>query len=226
MHVPLSSDHLCWDNTEPVTYLVSSSAGKRRFEVAIAKGRNVRGREKSPSGGAYAGYERNWHLPQREIPEGEIPKPGDVIVDGDGNHWTALTAEWDRAKQRWQMGCVNLVLALDLRETIAIERAAVSYDTSGAVTKTFPPAGGEVLYTLAARVQWITDDSSDERGARYAKGHYDVIVGSQVPKLDLAEDRVNWTEPGTGATIYLDVIAVRNPERIDELPVLTCERRR
>lgn len=222
MNLDLSAEYLCWDGTEAVVYEQTTKADARRFTVPIVKGRNIRGRERSPSGGVYAGYERNFHVPQRLLPDSfDGCKPGDVVVDAGETRWTVLTAEWDRLKQRWQLGTVNLVLANDLQDVLVIERASLSYDDAGAAVKRF----NVTLYTLAARVQSLTKEIADERGERYDKGRWEAIVSSQIPLVDIAEDRARWIDP-TGAVVYFDLTGVRNSERIDELPVIEMEERR
>jgi hypothetical protein len=224
VQLDLSADYLCWDGTEAITLSSVTRTGARQVAVPIAKGRNIRSRERSPSGGVYAGYERNWHLPARLLPEDFVPKIGDVITDGDGVRWTALTADFQRLKCRWQLGTVDLVLANDLQDTIYVERATVTYDGAGAPVKTYPTSGAP-LYALAARMQPITQEVADERGERYARGRWEAIVGAQVPLIDVAEDRVRWVDR-TGKTVLFDLVGVRNGERVDELPVLDLEERR
>lgn len=226
MNLDLSADHVAWDNTEPVTLLKLDRDGREVFSCALpaAKGQEITRREKSPSGGAYLGFERTWHLPARDIAEPNVGvSPGDVIEDEGATRWTVLTVRWSRLKNRWRAECVNLVLALGLRDTVAIERAVIAYDASGAAVKAFPPLGGRVLFTLAARVQEMSREIAEERLARYDKRRYEVIVDRMPTGLDIAEDRVAWTD--RGEVRHLDITGLRNAERIDDLPVLECEAR-
>lgn len=218
-----ANDHLAWDFVEAVTLEGATRAGPRLCSVARAKRRNVRGSQKSPSGGVYVGYEMRWHVPAPLLPEGWVPKPRDAVLDGGGRRWTVLTVEHNNHGLTWMLGCVDLVLALDLRDEVVVERAALSQDDSGVTVKAFPPGGGRDLYTVAARVQEITRDIADERGVRYAKGRFEVTVDRQMPDVEPGEDRVRWADRGT--VRYLDILAYRQPDRIDELPVLECELR-
>ncbi len=224
MRVDTRMDYLAWDNVEPITIEQTLRGGMRTLAVETAKGRNIRSREKSPSGGVYVGYERNWHVPAVLLPPETILKPADIIVDSQGKRETVLTADYDRLKQRWQLGVVDLMLAMDLRDQVVIQRPAISYNTSGAAVKVFPPGGGTVLFTRPARVQPMTQDIADERGVRYARDQYDVIVGGTITGTDSSQDRVVWTDR-QGKTWNLDIVSIHNSERIDELPYLVCERR-
>lgn len=209
-------EHLAWDHTESVTLEVVSRAGvSQSVHVGIAKRRAIRSAQKSPSGGVYLGHEVNWHLPKRELPDGVVPKPADVVVDGEDERWTILTRNKNRLGETYALGCVNLTLAHDLRDTVVIERATIGRDQSGAAVKVFD----RVLATCQARVQEITQEIASERGMRYARGRYEVTVDRQL-SVDVTEDRVRWSE--RGVTRYLDIIGYRNAQRIDELPVLEC----
>ncbi len=230
MPLPLgiAHDFTAWDGTEPVT-LESTRAGRgpRLDTVAVAKKRNVRGREKSPSQGTYVGYEVNWHLPTVMLSAGLVPKPGDALLEEGGRRWTVLTVDANRLGYTYSCGCVDLVLANDLRELIDIERATIEHDAAGVPRKRFPTGtepllgGSWVGKQVPASVQLTEAEPSDQRGLRAFKGRYDVVLGS--PLEVTIEDRVRWVE--NGVTRYLDVVGIRNPTRIDELIVLTCEAR-
>ena len=224
MQLNLSSDHACWDNTEPVTVerLDRTKRLVSRLAVPVAKGQRIRYAQKSPSGGAYLGFERTWHIPARDLPGDATVQPGDVVVDQDGVRWTALVVDWSRLKQRWKADCVALSLAKHLVDDIVVERATIAYDNAGVSVKTFPPQGGKVLYTVKGRVQEISRTIAEERGIRYGKGMFEVIIDRELDLL-IAEDRIKTTH--LGAVVYLDISAYRNSDRIDELPVLECELR-
>lgn len=219
----LSSDYLAWDGCEPVSIEIPTRTAPRTLDIPVAKRRAVRGSQRSPSGGVYLGFETRWLIPARLVPSGEAIEPAHVILDGEGTRWTVLTADRNKQNHTWLAGCVNLTLALGLKDTVTIERATLAADAAGVPAKLFPPDGGRILYTVSARVQQITEQIALERGVRYAKGRYDVIVDRQLRELDIAEDRVVWVEGDE--TRYLDITGYRQPERIDELPVIETERR-
>jgi hypothetical protein len=223
----IADDYRAWDGTESVIlHSARRTPSPRAERVSVAKRRAVRGREKSPSGGAYAGYELRWHLPVRLLSPGFRPKPGDAIQDGDAVLWTVLTADLGVEGWLWSLGCVNLVLAHDLSDVVAIERPDITYDPAGVPVKAFPTGtpqlGGRVLYQgIAARVQRMDSHIADERGGRALVGRYEVIVG--VPVSVTIEDRIRWVRPPSGRIEYLNILGTHNPERIDELQVIEAE---
>ena len=216
----------CWDDTESVLLESSKRGGfSQTYPIKIAKGRAIHGRAKSPSEGTYAGYERNWHFETVMLPNGLSPKPGDAIIQKDKTRWVILSVDNLRNGYHCQCGTVNLVLALDLRDTVDIERASIAYTDAGVKLKNFPPAsGGTLLYSgVAAQVQLLNEDVIDQRGLRGFKGDYAVTVGIPTP-LVTSEDRIRWTDTD-GISRYLDIKAVKNPDRIDELWVIDAELR-
>lgn len=233
MNTDHAPDYLVWDNTQAVLLERSSQTrGKPvRVGVGTAKRRNIRTAQRSPSGGVYLGAEATWHLPRVELPDGVIPLPRDVIIedvrnDGVGavagaqaeTRWTILSVARNRQGETYACGCVDLVVAHGLADRITIEKPTYHHTPSGAQEKVWDgPAT-----TLRARVQEVARDIAEERGARYGRLRYDVIVERQ-SDVDVAEDRVRWTD--SGKVRYLDILRLRNPERIDELPVLECELR-
>ena len=223
--VDFSQDFRCWDNTESplATLEITTRAAPRLLTLPVAKRRAIRGRERSPSGGVYAGYEVRFLVPRATLPPDVEPKPGDVVVDWTLARWTVLTVERNKGNQTLALGCVALTLAYDLRDVITVERATIGANAAGASVKLFPPKGGRVLYALSARVQLLTGAAIEERGLRYDGQVYDVTIDRQVD-VDVAEDRVNFNDGGV--TRYLDVTEYRQPQRIDELPVLTCQENR
>jgi len=210
-------DHLAWDNTEAVTLETGRGDAARRSPVAVAKRRNVRVREKSPSGGAYQGFEIRWHLPSRELPEGVVPIPGNVVEDREGVRWTVLTADRNRHAQTHALGCVDLVLAHDLCDRLTVERSHTEYDAAGAAHKRW-----HTLHTdLPARVQPESSDVHDGHGVRGFQTRYRVVIDRELAIT--SEDRLVVTL--AGEVRYLDITGYQQAERIDELPVVLAELR-
>lgn len=217
----LGNDHLCWDGAEQATLLVRlRGGGERAVGVPLAKRRNIRLREKSPSSGVYIGAEINWHVPQRDLPAGIEPKPGDAIEDRQQRQWTVLTVARNRLGHTWTLGCVDLVIAHDLRDLVTIQRPQLSYDAAGVASKQWLSRYTDV----PARVQSTTQSVSEERAVRAARQAYEVVVARQLADVDLAVDRIEWRDP-QGETRYLDMVGFRQPDRIDELPVIEAELR-
>ena len=220
-----ASDWRTWDQVESVGIEHARTGQLTTDAVPVAKRRNLTVKELAASGGVYTGLDRVWLVPQAMLPQGFGFKPADVVVDRAGVRWTVLQTDWGKYGQTWKLTCRDLVLAYDLRDTIDVERATIRYDQAGAPVKDFPPAGGQSLYAqVPARVQLTGEEVTDQRGLRGPLRKYDVIVGRQVPLLS-TEDRVKWTDPSTKQVVYLDVLGLRQPERIEQLPVIEAEGR-
>lgn len=219
----LSEDYRVWDNVEAVTvesarrgdpFALAPVSANLPEHVAVAKRRAVTRREQAASGGAYTADDLVWLLPQAVLRPGLTFEPADVVVSREGSRWTVLEAGLNKWRQTWRLVCRDLALAFDLDDEIDVQRAAISYDAAGAAVKTFPPDGGQTLYgRLRCRVQRRSEETVEERGIRGEQTTFDVIVARQVD-LNPAEDRLLWREQ------YLDVVRVRNPELITELPVI------
>lgn len=202
---------------EPATFTTSRGGQAGAIQYVQAKRRNLNAREKAASNATYVGASLNWMIPTSLV-TGPI-KPGDLITDGDGQIYTVLETDLRAFKSFWYLTCVNLAIAYDLQDLVDVQRATIILDGAGAAVKVFPPDGGQTLYSsVAARVQPIEQEIREERGFRGPAIRYDVIVNQTATGIS-TEDRVLWTAIGK----YLEIKRVRNPERIDELPILECE---
>lgn len=211
---------------------VPQPSRNKRIGIPVAKRRNLTMRELAASGGVYTSDDQVYLLPDALFPPGSEPtKSGDVIIETQdlsaearpGTRWTVLEVGWGKNRQTRRLTCRNLVLAYDLRDTIIIERPAVSYDKAGVPVKSFPsdasaPAGVTLYASLPARVQLVTKDIAEQRGIRDLEGKYRVIVGQEVDVTQ--QDRVLLS-----SGMYLDIVSYENAQRIDELPAIVCERR-
>lgn len=215
-----------WEHPESVLYEVArgaqpdplavdqSLAGPVIDAVPFAKRRAVSYRQKMLNP-VYVGAGLNWHLPAAVLPAGIVPKPGDVLVDGDRVRWTVQEAGRNKLGRTWKLVCLDLTLAHDLRDSVDVQRPGLSADAGGAVVRAWPPdgAGATTPYAaVPARVQLTREEPVDERGIRGMVRRYDVIVGAQMSVT--LEDRVVWQGR------YLDVVGYRQAQRVDELPVV------
>lgn len=247
--VSFDMDAATWDNTISVRYEsaravpsivdlpprfdgktpapATPASRNKPLYVEVAKRRNLTVRELAASGGAYTSLDQIWLIPDALFPVGLLSKPGDVVVELDGDQqgarWTVLEAGRGKNRQTRRLTCRDLVLSLDLADAITIERPAISYDAAGAPVKAFPSdainPGGVVLYAaLVCRVQLVEKKSEEERGTRGLGGAYEITVSQE---LDVTqEDRVLLANG-----LYLDIVGYRNAQRIDLLPTLLCERK-
>lgn len=220
-----AADYLSWDGVEAVTHEAGRIAGGGTLTaVSVAKRRNLTFKELSASGGAYTGLDKVWLVPAAVLGAGFVIRPGDAILDGAAVPWTVLEAGLGKFSQTWRLVSRDLVLAFALTYLVDVERARLEQDLPGGTVRRWPGQGGTVPYPqLRANVQPDEAEAADERGMRAGLTRYRVVVERQV-QLRLDRDRVKWTGID-GAVRYLDVVRVRNPSRIDELPVLDCELR-
>ena len=219
----LTYDWLIFDGLQEITFtsrrITADSQGDQIDSQIQALRRAPTFKELAASNGAYTGQDVVWHVPAVQLTVGP-PKPRDTVIDSDNVSWTVLEVQWDTLKSRWRLITRNPIIAYDLRDEVSIEQCTITYDAVGAPVRTWPPIGGQILYpNIPARVQ--PDDSVvvDQRGVRGDLETYFVFLAEQVPILDVRECRVNWNG------VYLDITGSRQSERIDELPMLTAERR-
>lgn len=234
--VSLSRNYLTWTNTEPggVLYEVAHRpvAGTDKlpqpnpnpsYPISVAKRRAITNKDIMAGVAAYGAQDTIWLIPAAVFPATVTPKRSDVITDSRGDRWTALDVQLQAVLSTWRFSARNLVLAEDLRDTVTIERADITFDSAGARIKTWPtgplPQGGKILYSLAAKVQDMTIEVADQRGIRGAVGKVAVVVSRQIT-IDPERDRVRLSSGS-----YLDILGYHDTDRDDILPSLDCERR-
>jgi head-tail adaptor len=209
----LSLDYKVWDNRECMDYSSRNNTGDVTYADVTGKRRAPTYRELAASNGAYTASDVVWLVPSVLL--GVTGKPGDYITDEDGTVYTVLEASHNAFRSFWRFVTRDLVLANDLRDTIDIQRPTIGYDSAGGKLRTFPPLGGSTAYDdLPAKVQKLTDTLAVALGVEGFKADYAVIVGQQVTIEE--GDRIKF------GSLYLDITGLRNPSRIDELPVLTA----
>lgn len=223
------------DLGESVEVTSTRKQGDQRFTTTNAVRRQISRPEKSPSGGVYLGYEVNWLLGAADLPSGK-PKPKDTIKDAQGIEWTVIRVD-DAAHSTsqtngnirpmfWRCGCVNLVLAYDLRDTISIELATIGQDDTYARTSS-PWATLSGYDHIPGRCQPI---ASEDYGVLDIDGHkimYEVFVGKlsfgdDIADIQLKPGRVVWHK-ALNDDRYLDINTVRNLGLLDQLPVIDAE---
>lgn len=209
----------------------------RRCFISTAKRRGLSKRELAASGGVYTGDDQVWILPDALFPPGWRSKPGDVVIDPGsylqdaptdlhqthGERFTVLEVGWGKNRQTRRLTCRDLVLTHALRDSITIERPAISYDAAGVPVKRFLSdvvnPGGVPLYTgLPARAQLMSKEVAEMYGIKGLEGKYQVYVGREVDVT--LEDRVL-----LASGLYLDIVGYQQAQRIDQLPFIVAERR-
>lgn len=218
----LSQDYLTFTNPEKdgCRYQSTRNSGTMVDSIAICKKRSASDKEQAASGGAYTGTDVLWLIPTQQLAKsiGE-PKPGDVVIDRDGNEFTVLQATGKRRDangyQQWNLMSRNLVVAYDLQGTITIYHPAVTLDAGGGRNPNFGAATPTYL-KVPCRFQEITEETGDALGRRGAIRSYRVYVAKRllVTNEDQAVDQ--------NGAIY-QIKGYENPDRIDELQYLICE---
>src|SRR5207302_1759319 len=147
MQLDQSQDYLGWDHTEQVTYR-STRHGNMEDTLPTVLRAELTQRELASSGGVTTGLDLAFLIPAAVLSPGFVPKPADVITDANGTAYAVLQVVGQQRDatsfQVYKCICRDPIIAYDLQDMIAIERATISYDASGAVVKTFPPAGGSL----------------------------------------------------------------------------------
>ncbi len=140
--------------------------------VPHALRRQVRSRELNDSGALASDVA--WHLPTAELPF--EPRPGDVIVDGDGARWTVLATRRSPLTGRWRCRTRNLVTAYGLDEAIDIERASFTKSVTGE-----EQAAWETVQSgAAARIETIAAEVRQTHDRRHTRASYRVFVADGV----------------------------------------------
>jgi len=228
MQLDQSRDWLVWDNTEPVTYQSTRHGNLLDVIPTVLRG-ELSAYELAQSGGVYVAEDVTFLIPAALLAPGFVPKPADIITDANQTAYTILRVFGQQRDangfQIWKAICRDPIIAYDLQDLVTIERAAITYGPDGAVVKTFPPAGGQALYTnLAARVQEQSVDIIDQRLIHGPQTSHTVYVSRQID-VDPAEDRIKWVERGTTAVRYLDIVKVYKTNQLGELPAIAAELR-
>ena len=217
-------DWTSWEGLEPARLVHTRRVGPR-VEFAIqAKRRALTYKEKAASKGVYQEATAVWMIPDELIQQRPL-RQGDVVEEKDGTAWTALQSDLVVLKSVWKLTTVNLAIAHDLADKVAIERASLPFDAAGAVVKLFPPDGGKVLYNnLLVSLQPEDTEVAEQRGIVGDLIKFNVVLSR--PCADVTtQDRIKVISSlaGIPAGTYLEIRGVKNANRIDELPYLEAE---
>lgn len=213
-----SEDYEIWDNTQNIKFLATRAGAGPDEAVVLAKRRAISTREMLASGGAYTAADVKFLIPQKPINFPFHPKPGDEIEDlEDGTVYTVLEVPLNKFRQTWHCVCRDLAIAFQLRDEIEIHKSIATTDTVGAITRTWQP-----LYkAVHARVQPDAAEIDNARGIEGQAVRFNVIVGRQLPLLNVRECRILVTRgEQKGRTLAIE--RYQNAERIGELPMIAA----
>ena len=222
MHGIFEDQWLILDNPETITYLSSERSLTRSQKVEHAWRQSQTAREVLPTAGVYTNAVVKWFLPRRLL-LGLIPKPGDrIALDSttaggyiDEHHtWTVLDTAYEASDGVYELNCLDLVLAYDLRDSI---------DVLGVLNRQDDALGRRAIpvpkyESIPARIQEIQADTSLSQGRLSTTKLYNIMVGE---RLDVTnEDQI--LDRATG--LIYDIKGYTNPDRFDELQVINAER--
>lgn len=226
MRIDHSQDYLTVMNAETVTYTSTRKTGSMIDAIRGCWRSELTRTEKAASGGVYGSAACALTIPRRKLAEGFEPKPADVWKGREGVDYTVQSVngqvhDFQGRPNYYRLQSLSLSILHDLRDKIDIQRPSITYDAAGAKVKGWTDEGGIVLYkNLAARVQDQGGSTVEERAIAGLKHTFQVFVGRPVNDVTL-EDRIKLVRKGV--TYYLSITAVRQPDRIDELPVIEAE---
>jgi len=190
------------DGLEPVTVL--RLGGGEAIAVAGALRQAIHTREAERSQGRYTAADVGWSLPARELPQ--PLRPGDAIVDADGQRWTVLEVSQLSRRTRWRCVARNLAVFHRLDDMIDLEKAEFTKGQGGAEEPTWRVAWAG----LRARIQPVETGIRAEHGRQTAVRRFKVFLEDAV-QLDEAM-RIR----GPNGAIYA-IAACRKAEAIDAL---------
>src|ERR1022692_1179073 len=99
----MSDDFFDYDFPESVTitHTRTFQAGSNQIvNVPAAIRAQPTDRERAPTGGAYAGFDLTWLVPDKLLGS-KVPEPGDSITDEQQTTWTILAAAFDQLDSIW-----------------------------------------------------------------------------------------------------------------------------
>ena len=173
-------------------------------EAAIVASGDVH--KKVPSSGQYAAAAVVWHLPVAELPI--EPRLGDVILDGQSQHWTILEVKRTTLGARWRCETRNVAVAFGLDDTIAVLKAVAGGGSSEPIWRTWKTGVRARIQPVETKIT-TTDDTSATTTL------YRVFVEENLELDHTCSIR------GPDGTIY--TITHRGAERIGELQVIEAQ---
>lgn len=190
------------DGLEPV--MVQRLGSVDAIAVAHALRQAIHTREAQRSQGRYTAADVGWSLSATEIPQ--PPRPGDRIVDAEGQRWTVLEVGQLAHRGRWRCVARNLAVVHGLDERIDLEKAEFAKGPGGAEEPTWRVwrAG------LRARIQPIEAEIAAQYGRWTTFQRVRVFVEEAVPVDETMRIR------GPNGALYA-IAGFRKAEAIDAL---------
>jgi hypothetical protein len=203
--------------TIPVEYTSAKAGGDVTFTLQNAGRHTLTIEEAEASNGVYQAGDEVFTVDTDEFTTNAVvPKPADkVLLNGD--KYTVLRVEGSPFLEFKKLVTRNLVLAFDLRDLINVEVDEGGQSDTGAEAHDW-----RVKYkAVKAKVQKVDEDEQDFRGKSSTVRRYTIPVETELDVNNSTGDfgRVEWQ--GKRMTI----VAYRQSERVDVLPLIECELR-
>jgi hypothetical protein len=190
------------DGLVPVTFLRPGTSLTAAVSHALVHATRLINVERSD--GQYSTHDVVWHVPSEELPV--APRPGDVLVAGDGQRWTVLVVQRATLDSRWRCVCRNLSRMHGLDQYIDIEKASYTKGEQGEAA-----AAWHVWRTgLRAKIQPVGSEATREHDHPTTIERYRIYCAEDL-ELD-HHHRIR----GPDGTTYR-VLGTTKPDRIDAL---------
>jgi hypothetical protein len=167
-------------------------------------------RKKVAGAGRHTAAAVVWHLPVAELPM--APRLGDLILDGDGQHWTILEVKLTTMGSRWRCETNNIAVAFGLDDTISVLKAICP--SSGCIPS--DPTWRTWQTGVRARIQPLETKITNDAETATTTTRYRIFV-----EENLELDHTCCIR-GADGTIYTITGAI-GAERIGELQVIEAQ---
>lgn len=201
------------DGLEEVT-LTYRDGSSTQVTIAHAHRREISWREAEASGGDVRAGDTVWHWPQSE--SAMMPPLGSTISDDDGNVFTILDiAPSHQCLGKFVARTRDLVYEARLDTLVTIQSASYAKDSHGVAV----PVWSDVYVDVRAKIQPQQYTPEIERDADEVEQVVRIVLADDPAIMPGADYRVIGPDLG-----MYHVLRYEQPERIDVLPVLVCER--
>jgi hypothetical protein len=213
-----STEYLCWDNTEAVTYTVygqtvSNIGYTQPYSISVAKRRSISNADiPSQKTGILTADDLVWLIPAAVIDNEVRPNINDYITDSSNRIWTVLSTQLNNLQSTWRLVTRDLILAEKLSDSMALYRPTNTIDAAGSRVTSYTL----ITDNIPARVQETGTEIADTFGKKAVKTRYDIHLGIRIDWQ--ATDQLR-NEAGD----IFQIVSGSAPDIIDLLQVVTAE---
>jgi hypothetical protein len=189
----LTNDETIFDGQVSVTWQSADGSTERSLSAIAGpvKSTDVTGTE-----GGLRLVSRVWNVCSASLQPGDLPAPGDRMIDEAGLEWTIAETSWVSLSTRWRLECRRLDWSAARVQYIRLDRPTITHDSSGGAVRTWLP----VEFNRPAVIQPRSMPKQDESWTRTRSQWVDVFVHETV--VFQRDDRI--------VTESNDVITIRD----------------